>query len=423
MNRLVLIGFLVFVLSGCVPDETKQDGFHSPDSPVTYHGELARSAHPLSFLIMPESLPVLKVVPLYDPALSGYLPRQVICRNPDVLFTLHDLPCHYPDLDLNEPISQRYLVSYMEHEPYSSMITLSPERYFHLQLENDIFNYTDRFYTNGIRFSFVAPGLRHNLLAKLLIPYWNRGINYYGLSIVQNMYTPSTTKIGGIIEGDRPYAAYLYIGSFKITTDARNMVRLSSEIQIGIIGPSSMGEYVQRKFHTTIPSNNEPLGWEFQIQDDFLLNYLAHVEKGIVSIPGLDFLIHGSGSLGTVYTNIAGGTYIRTGWFNSYFMNLFFSKRSLNRSRNARNIQFYFFADFTGKLIGYDATLQGGLFNRASPYTIPLNKLNRLMFTGSGGVVFSYGGIQIKGEQFLLSPEFDNGWWHKWLSIGFTFSF
>jgi hypothetical protein len=42
---------------------------------------------------------------------------------------------------------------------------------------------------------------------------------------------------------------------------------------------------------------------------------------------------------------------------------------------------------------------------------------------GSAGIVFSYGGIQIKGEQFLLSPEFENGWWHKWLSIQVGFSF
>jgi hypothetical protein len=237
------------------------------------------------------------------------------------------------------------------------------------------------------------------------------------------MYTPSTTKIGGILEGDRPYASYLYIGSSKITNDAANKIRLSSEIQIGIIGPASLGEYVQRTFHNTVPTNNEPLGWEFQIRNDLLLNYYVRLEKGIVSIPGLDFLLHGAGNLGTVYTNIEAGAYVRSGWFNSYFMNLFFSKRSLNRKRNTRNFQFYFFADCSAKAVGYDATLQGGLFNRTSPYTIPPEDINRLMFIGSAGIVVSYGGVQLKGEQFLISPEFENGWWHKWLSIGLTFSF
>ncbi|NQV02768.1 MAG: lipid A deacylase LpxR family protein [Bacteroidia bacterium] len=428
MYRLSIIGFLLLFISGCVTDDQPGDGFtidgsRSSDTLIHYQGEIARQVHPLTFFIIPESLPLSQVDPVVDSDLSGYLPKHVIRRNPDILFSLHDLESHYPDLDLNEPVSQRFVVAFIEDEPYTSMITLSPERYFHIQLDNDIFNYTDRFYTNGIRLSFISPALRNNPVGKLLIPYWHRGINYYSLSLVQDMYTPSTTKIGGIIEGDRPYAAYLYIGTSKLTNDARHKVRLSSEIQIGIIGPSSLGEYVQRTFHNAVPTNNEPLGWEFQIQDDLLLNYVAKVEKGIVSVPGLDLLIHGSGTLGTVYTNIGGGAYVRSGWFNSYFMNLFFSKRSLNRFRNARNIQFYFFADVAGKAVGYDATLQGGLFNRSSPYTISAKNINRLMFAGSAGIVFSFGGFQLKGEQFLLSPEFKNGWWHKWLSVGLSFSF
>ncbi|MFH1936561.1 MAG: lipid A deacylase LpxR family protein, partial [Bacteroidota bacterium] len=388
---------------------------------TNYHGELARSTHPLTFVPNPDLIPFTKLNPLSGPALSGYLPQQVIRRNPDYLFALPRFHALYPDLDLNEPVSRKFLIAYMEQESYPSMITLSPERYFHLQLDNDIFNYTDRFYTNGIQLSLITPGLRLNPLSAVLIPYWNRGVNYYGLSLVQNMYTPSTSKIGGIMVGDRPYAAYLYVGSNKTTNDARKRVRLISELQIGILGPSSLGEYVQRAFHNTVPTNNEPLGWEFQIQDDFLLNYFVRIEKGIVSIPGLDLLIQGSGSLGTVYTNIAGGTYIRTGWFNSYFINLFLSKKSLNQLRNTRNFQYYFFADLSGKAMGYDATLQGGLFNRSSPYTISSDKLNRLMFIGSGGIIVSYGGFQLKGEQFIQSPEFVNGWWHKWLSIGLTF--
>lgn len=377
----------------------------------------------MTYILKSDIVPVSTMNPHYDPALIGYLPRHVIRRNPDYLFELPRFHSLYPDLDLHEPVSRKFLIAYMEQRPYPSMITLSPERYFHLQLDNDIFNYTDRFYTNGIQFCLIAPGLRQNPLSAVLIPYWDRGINYYGLTLVQNMYTPSTTKIGGILVGDRPYAAYLYVGSSKITNDARNRVRLTSELQVGILGPSSLGEYVQRTFHNAVPSNNEPLGWEFQIQNDLLLNYMVRIEKGIVVIPGLDLLIYGSGSLGTVYTNLCGGTFIRTGWFNSYFMNLFFSKRSLNRLRNARNFQFYLFADFSGKAVGYDATLQGGVFNRSSPYTISSDHLNRLMFIGSAGIIVSYGGFQLKGEQFLQSPEFLNGWWHKWLSIGLTFSF
>ncbi|MBN1197819.1 MAG: lipid A deacylase LpxR family protein [Bacteroidales bacterium] len=377
----------------------------------------------MSNLSIQESLPLSKLKPDYKPEISGYLPRQVVRRNPDILFSLPLLYSRYPDLDLNEPASRQFFLNYLENGSYSSMITLSRERYFQLQIDNDIFNYTDRYYTNGISLRLISPILSQNPLSKLLIPYWGEGINYYSISLVQDMYTPSTTKIDGILDDDRPYAAYLYIGSGKITNDILRKIRLYSEIQVGIIGPASFGEFVQRSFHKAVPTNNEPLGWEYQIQNDLLLNYYARIEKGIVSIRGLDMLIHGSGTVGTVFTNISGGIYLRTGWFNSYFMNLFFSKRSLNKIRHARNVQFYFFTDISGKAVGYDATLHGGLFNRTSPYTIPGNNISRITLIGSAGIVFSYGGVQLKGEQYLLSPEFVNGWWHKWLSIGLSFSF
>jgi len=423
MYYLGIIGFLTLFMHGWVPDGSRTSRPDSQENKVHYRGEIARSRHPLSNLNNPVYIPIQPLIPIGDPDLTGYLPENIIRRDPDILFTLPYLQSQYPEPVLNGPLISQPSIMYLERKPYPTSVTLSRERYFHLQLDNDIFNYTDRFYTNGIQVTLISPTLRQNPVSRLLIPYWNRGINYYGISLVQDMYTPSTTKIGGILYGDRPYAALLYIGSSKITNDEVNSVRVISEIQLGILGPASLGEYVQRTFHNAVPTNNEPLGWEYQVRNDLLLNYFARAEKGIVSVKGLDVLVHGYGSIGTVYTNIGGGTYIRAGWFNPYFSNLFFSKRSINRMRQARNVQFYLFAEFSGKAIGYDATLQGGMFNQTSPYTIPAGDINRLMFIGSGGIVFSFGGFQLKAEQFLLSPEFANGWWHKWLSIGLTFGF
>jgi hypothetical protein len=200
-------------------------------------------------------------------------------------------------------------------------------------------------------------------------------------------------------------------------------VRQSSELQAGILGPSSLAGALQITFHTSTPQNNEPLGWEYQIRNDVLLNYSLTLEKGILSSRNLEINLNSTGILGTVQTHVSGGAFLRTGWFNPYFDQLFFSKRALNIQRNHKNLQGYFFISLKGRFIAYDATLQGGLFNRSSPYTIPAPEIKRIVMEGSAGIVFSYGGIQIKGEQFLLSPEFENGWWHKWLSIQVGFSF
>lgn len=423
MIRESIVGVCLILITGSVPDSLKQEETHFSGTRKYYQGEIARKVHPLTFTVIPQNYPLSRMRPDYQVDFSGYLPDKNIRRNPDLLFPLSQLQSRFPDLDPNEPVNQKLALSFLENGEYTSMITLSRERYFQLQLDNDIFNYTDRYYTNGIHLRIISPLMSQNPLAKLLVPYWGEGINYYGLSIAQDMYTPSTTKLGGILENDRPYAAYLYIGNCKTTNDLHHRIRLSSAIQVGIIGPASLGEFVQRTFHNAVPTNNEPLGWEYQIRNDLLLNYYVRIEKGIITIPGLDILLNGSGSIGTVFTNFSGGIYFRAGWFNPYFSNLFFSKQSINKTRHARNVQFYFFTEFSGKAVGYDATLHGGVFNHSSPYTIPDANISRLTFKGSGGIVFSYGGVQVKGEQFLLSPEFSDGWWHKWLSIELSFSF
>jgi hypothetical protein len=55
-------------------------------------------------------------------------------------------------------------------------------------------------------------------------------------------------------------------------------------------------------------------------------------------------------------------------------------------------------------VVGYDATLQGGLFNRTSPYAVPANEVTRVTFQSNQGIVMSaletgsphwWGGVRI----------------------------
>ncbi len=344
-------------------------------------------------------------------------------RNYDSLFIsrLNYLRSTGIEPDLNEPVSKEYLFSPISNRQFPSMIALSRESFLRVNFDNDILDYTDRFYTNGIKIDIIAPGFRSNLLSRLMLPYWSSGTNYYGISLVQNMYTPSTTKTGGILYGDRPYAAYLYVGSFKITNDQIHHLRQTSEIDLGVIGSNSYGEWVQRSFHNSVPTNNEPLGWEYQVQNDLVLNYMVTCEKGVVNRKNLELLLFSNGKLGTLYTSFAGGAQFRAGFINPYFANLGIAgKRALHES-GLRKMQFFIFIKGAGKLVGYDATLQGGLFNKSSTYTLPAAEISRVVFEASGGVTFSYNGVRVDVEQFMLSPEFQNGWWHKWVHVALTF--
>lgn len=326
-------------------------------------------------------------------------------------------------IDMNEPLNRRQFDQPVENGSFISMITLSDQYILEFDFDNDILDYTDRFYTNGISIGLTAPWLHMNPARFLMVPYWSSAINYYSLSIVQNMYTPSTTKTGGILYGDRPYAAYLYLASKKISNDRVHRFRQSSELDLGIIGPDSYGGWVQQSFHKSVPSNHEPLGWEYQIQNDLVFNYTLNYQKGVVDMNNFDLVLSASTQVGTLYTNTSGGLQMRAGWFNPFFANLGFDKKSNLVRQGLRRNQLYFFIKGSGKLVGYDATLQGGLFNSTSVYTLPASDISRLTFQSSAGVTASLGGFEFNLEQFLLSPEFSSGLWHKWVHISLAFSF
>ncbi|MEI7982346.1 MAG: lipid A deacylase LpxR family protein, partial [Bacteroidota bacterium] len=324
-------------------------------------------------------------------------------------------------LDLNEPAMRNFLFFTGDTSCFPSMITLSRESFLRIGFDNDILDYTDRFYTNGIRFDIILPLFSRNPINRLLIPHRGSGNNYYGISLVQNMYTPSSTKTGGISYNDRPYAAYLYVGSFKVTNVAIHYFRQTSGLLLGIIGPGSYGGWVQRSFHNSVPTNNEPLGWEYQIKNDFLINYDVAIEKGVINKKHIDLRLISTAAAGSLYTNLSGGFQVRAGWMNPYFANLGMARTGELMKMQLRKFQCYLFIGGACKLIGYDATLQGGMFNRTSPYTLTADQISRAVFQSSAGITFNYRGFRLDIEQFILSPEFKKGWWHKWVHIGLAF--
>jgi hypothetical protein len=118
---------------------------------------------------------------------------------------------------------------------------------------------------------------------------------------------------------------------------------------------------------------------------------------------------------------MGGGFQFRAGRMNPYFDSYGYSKSLLNTARGYSKLQAFVYVTSQVKLVGYDATLEGGMFNKSSVYTLSSNVLSPLTYQGSLGFTFSYEGIRLDVEQFLLSPEFHGCDWHKWIHIGVTF--
>ncbi|PIF01788.1 MAG: hypothetical protein CR996_02400, partial [Draconibacterium sp.] len=129
---------------------------------------------------------------------------------------------------------------------------LHQQPYLVYGFDNDFWDMTDYYYTNGVYIALHHAVFAFSPLSKLLIQHNNNGQDIYGLALVQNMYTGLKPKVDSIIPGDRPWSAYSMLGQFLYTYDTQNKRRHFSQIGIGIIGPNSGGAFLQTLAHELI---------------------------------------------------------------------------------------------------------------------------------------------------------------------------
>ncbi len=284
---------------------------------------------------------------------------------------------------------------------------------FKIAYENDLFTQTDYYYTGGTFLEFNFPCLRKNPISKILLNLVHGHDESFGISINNLGFTPLSIKSDSILLGDRPFAATLYLGVNRISCNAEKQIRLTSNLDLGIIGPAALG-YQEQKFIHSHTNNPIPHGWEFQIKNDIYFNYALKLEKGLISRKkNIDVVGDGFVNAGTIYNNAGLGLTFRIGRMDHYFVPFGFSKR----------FQCWIFAHGEGKLVARDATLQGGFFNTNSVYIISPENINRTTFSYSVGIVFAYKNIHLEFNEVSISPEFIGSRNHKWGHIGFIYIF
>ena len=184
-----------------------------------------------------------------------------------------------------------------------------------IRFENDIITYanTDRYFTNGITIDLQAAWLSHSVLNRLMLPYGHKAYVSYDLSMVQDMYTPTDTRVAPKLSHDRPYASYLYFGFRKTTADALRRIRITTCLDAGYLGPYSPGSYLQSAVHKTLPGNDPPSGWNTQINTDIILNYHVQIDKAVLAKGNTTLLAGLDAKAGTLYDNVGAELHFRTG--------------------------------------------------------------------------------------------------------------
>src|ERR1700754_4900818 len=170
---------------------------------------------------------------------------------------------------------------------------------------------SDRYYTDGIFIYY-----RHALSVNGNTNLQNKVL---GFETGQKIFNPQTGSISyngtdnpGYI--DRPFAAYLYVGS-TLNLLYKNESNLKLSAQIGMVGPDAFGRQVQTFVHDNFGFYH-PSGWEYQIDNNLELNLSAEYNKLIARTYALDVSFTSYADLGNGFSGAGFGPLFRLGDFN-----------------------------------------------------------------------------------------------------------
>jgi lipid A 3-O-deacylase len=292
----------------------------------------------------------------------------------------------------------------------SALVSQKLENYIRLQYDNDFFSATDRYYTQGIQLAVIHPVIRFSPFSYALIRLNKNALNYYGLQFEQDCFTPRSIRYDTLNYTERPYAAVFFVSHALSSLNPEKKMALKTQLDLGVIGPCARCEDEQKAIHRALV-NIQPLGWEYQLKTNYIINYRAAFEKGIFNKTNREVIVNAAARLGTLYTDASVGITGRMGFFSPYFSNLGMDKHHTYRKSN---FQFYGILKGNARLVGYNATLQGGVFGNDDIYTVADNKIDRVVVDALAGFVLTYKRISLEYSKLYISREFSGGLDHGW---------
>ncbi len=230
--------------------------------------------------------------------------------------------------------------------------------------DNDVYISTtqDQYFTNGLtlQYRYIAKTGAKNLAKKI-----------YTIELGQYIYTPFRAYVPIFKNQDRPFAGYLF-ANFSVNKFYNNESLFKITYQLGILGPQSQAEYLQKWYHRTF--GLPPIaGWQYQIQNQLGANINAFYLKNIAYTNNkqLDFNAFAQTKVGTIFDEASLGFISRIGFktLNPIFNTILFNSNISVQKTNTGIKEFYFFVKPQLTYVAYNATIQGSLFNNNSPLT------------------------------------------------------
>ncbi len=271
-----------------------------------------------------------------------------------------------------------------------------------IYLENDSRRFkpnhaTDRHYTHGTKFVYLTQ------------PDWQWLDDFsqwhfadanqpadtaVGFFLGQNIYTPDyVDKPARRSDDDMVFAGWLYTGMFAQRATDNMLDHL--ELSIGVIGPSSKAQQVQKAIHDAV-------GWDDQLGDEFAVDLTFMRKQRLQSgwfkpTEQTDFITEYGFTVGSVHRHLQAGVTFRYGFnlgstFGPARMALPSGISTLRKDETTQSI--YLFARASGKAIEHNRFLTG---LDAEP----------LMAEFQVGIVHQFKTVELGYSQTFFTQEFE----------------
>ena len=280
-------------------------------------------------------------------------------------------------------------------------------------VENDFLAGTDRYYSNGLKLGGGIPCARLQVPAQASL---ERLIDagdatHLGLFVGQNLYTPPNIKISGPQLGDRPWAAWAYVGG--VAQQTRGDRLHTVELDVGVVGPVALGEAVQTGWHKLIGAPR-PRGWDNQIRNELAFQ-LAYLGKQRYDFGVMDFIPHAGVTVGTVTTLARLGGLVRIGQNMGGFGPdtiepggaLLQNMRRANE-RLRTDGEWYVFAGVDHRWVAHSIFLDGSLLrsNGRAAETVASIDRRAHVYDLTAGVSVRWQALRVSLTRVRRSPEF-----------------
>lgn len=288
-----------------------------------------------------------------------------------------------------------------------------------LKTENDVYFpvFSDRYYTNGL-YGYFRRALKKDKL-KFLKGKQNVKI-IYQLEIGQAIFNPQTPFVRNPdAEIDRPFAGWLYGGlGLHFYNQKENYMAYS--LQIGTLGEASGAQNLQTWYHLTF-GFAPPVGWQTQIQEELGVNlkidWMRPIHQNLLK--KRDIILQNSFKVGNTFSGVQSGILFRFGKTEKLYQSITTHSRIQAEEILLAKEKFYFLRPSI-RFVGYNATIQGGWWNKKSPYTFVPRR-----FVGGLDMGFAYSTQSFAWEVaiHIQTPETQKMNWFFFASHQFSIRF